>query len=285
MRQFPALFPPELDSLRLPPDDPLRRTVRLVNPIQGEGSILNSTLIPGLLRATRRNLARQVESVRIFEVGRVFLARGPGELPEEPLRASAVITRGERTSFGSRPPRRLPSSRPRVSPESLLDGLGRRAVFHAGSTASWLHPGASGELRLGNTVVCRLGEIHPEVAAAFEITVPCALLELDLSAVLATPAEPAPYREVSPYPAVRRDLAVRSTLHSLQATCSTRSAGAQQRLYPAILADTREGDSRGKSASRSGWSSIVRTEASGQRSDRRPIAVITCSPAFGGVLR
>jgi len=208
VRQFPALFPPELEALRLPPDDVLRRTVRLANPIQGEGSILNPTLIPGLLRATRRNLARQVESVRIFEVGRVFLARGPGELPEEPLRASAVITRGERASLWEPPAPPAPFFEAKGVAESLLDGLGRRAVFQAGSTASWLHPGASGELRLGNTVVCRLGEIHPEVAAAFEIAVPCALLELDLSAVLATPAELAPYREVSPYPAVRRDLAV-----------------------------------------------------------------------------
>jgi phenylalanyl-tRNA synthetase beta chain len=57
-------------------------------------------------------------------------------------------------------------------------------------------------------VLCRLGEIHPEVAAAFEISLPCALLELDLSALLAAPVERTRYREVSPYPAVRRDLAV-----------------------------------------------------------------------------
>jgi phenylalanyl-tRNA synthetase beta chain len=208
VRQFPALFPPELDALRLPADDPLRRTVGLSNPIQGEGSILNPTLIPGLLRALRHNLARQVESVRIFQVERVFLARGPGELPEEPLRASAVLTRGERASLWEPAAPPGPFFEAKGIAEALLDGLSRRATFHAGSGASWLHPGASGEFRRGNTIVCRLGEIHPEVAAAFELAVPCAVLELDLSAVLAMGAELAPYREVSPYPAVRRDLAV-----------------------------------------------------------------------------
>ncbi|MGH7290299.1 MAG: phenylalanine--tRNA ligase subunit beta, partial [Myxococcota bacterium] len=201
-------FPAELDALRLPADDSLRRAARLANPIQGEGSLLSTTLVPGLLRAVRRNLARQVESVRIFEVGRVFLARGPGELPDEPLRASAVLTRGERASLWEPATAPAPFFAAKGIAESLLDGLGRRAAFHAGSDASWLHPGASGELRRGNTVLCRLGEIHPEVAAAFEIAVPCALLELDLSAVLAMAAELAPVREVSPYPAVRRDLAV-----------------------------------------------------------------------------
>jgi phenylalanyl-tRNA synthetase beta chain len=208
IRLLPAIFPEELDALRLAPEDPLRRAVRLANPMQGMGPLLCTSLLPGLLRTARRNFARQVESVRIFDVGRVFHARGPGELPDEPLRAAFLVTRGERASLWDAPTPPSPFFEAKGIAENLVGELGRRAAFHAGSDAPWLHPGASGELRRGETVWCRLGELHPEVAAHFEITQPCAVVELDLSAILAKPADTPRVREVSPYPAVRRDLAV-----------------------------------------------------------------------------
>jgi phenylalanyl-tRNA synthetase beta chain len=208
VRLMPTLQPADLDALRLPADDALRRGVRLANPMPGMGSLLCTSLLPGLLHAARRNLSRQVDAVRIFEAGRTFLARGPGELPEEPLRASALVTRGERASLWESASPIPPFFVAKGIAENLLAELGCRAVFHAGSSAPWLHPGASGELRSGATVLCRLGELHPEVASAFEISAPCALLEVDLARLAALPAEPSRYREVSPYPAVRRDLAV-----------------------------------------------------------------------------
>ena len=90
----------------------------------------------------------------------------------------------------------------------MLAELGQPAAFVPGSAAPWLHPGAAGELRRGDTVLCRLGELHPEVARAFELDAHRAVFELDLTACLALAPEPPRYREPSPYPAVRRDLAV-----------------------------------------------------------------------------
>jgi phenylalanyl-tRNA synthetase beta chain len=207
-RFFPALFPEELDALRLPADHPLRRALRLANPIQGEGPLLCTTLLPGLLRAARRNLARQVDAVRLFEVARVFHARGPGELPDERLTAGALITGGERASLWA-PATPVPVFfEAKGAAERLLDELGQRATFVSGSDAPWLHPGASGELRRGDAVLCRFGELHPETAAAFGIAPACAVLELDLASLATRAAETPRYREVSPYPAVQRDLAV-----------------------------------------------------------------------------
>ncbi len=208
IRLLPAVLPEELDALRLPPDNELRRAVRLENPMQGMGSLLCPTLLPGLLRTARRNLSRQVGSVRIFEVARVFLARGPGELPEEPLRAAALVTRGERASLWESVTPAPVFFEAKGIAEALLAELGVGATFHARSDATWLHPGASGELRSGSRVLCRLGELHPEVASGFEISPPCAVLEVDLAALLESRQAVAQVREVSLYPAVRRDLAV-----------------------------------------------------------------------------
>jgi phenylalanyl-tRNA synthetase beta chain len=208
LRLFPAIFPGDLDALRLAPDDALRRSVHIENPMPGQGSELATTLLPGLLRAAQHNLARQVERVQVFEAGRVFLARAGGELPDEPLRAVALVVSGGRSSLWDAPAPRPPFFVAKGAAEAVLRELGQPTAFHAGAGAPWLHPSACGELRRGDTVLCRIGELHPEVARAYEIDAPCAVFELDLDACLRVAPESPRYRDPSPYPAVRRDLAV-----------------------------------------------------------------------------
>jgi phenylalanyl-tRNA synthetase beta chain len=48
----------------------------LANPISEELKAMRPSLLPGLLAAARRNLARGAETVRLFEVGRRYLADG-----------------------------------------------------------------------------------------------------------------------------------------------------------------------------------------------------------------
>lgn len=208
LRLFPARVPADLDALRIAPDDPLRRVVRIENPMPGQGSELATTLLPGLLHAARRNLSRQVERIRVFEVGRVFLARASGELPEEPLRAAGLVMCGARASLWDPQTPQPPFFAARGAAEAVLRELGHPTAFHAGTPVPWLHPGASGELYRGDTLLCRVGDLHPEVAKAYEIDAPCAVFELDLDACLRLAPESPRYSDPSPYPAVRRDLAV-----------------------------------------------------------------------------
>jgi phenylalanyl-tRNA synthetase beta chain len=208
VRLFPAFVSADLDALRLAPDDPLRRVVRIENPMAGFGSELVTTLLPGLLHAARRNLARQVERIRIFEAARVFQSRDPRELPEEPLRAAGVVISGGRGSLWEPQPTPPAFFSAKGVAETVLRELGHPTVFHAGTAVTWLHPGASGELRRGNVVLGRVGDLHPEVAKAFELDAPCAVFELDLASCLRLAPESPRYADPSAYPAVRRDFAV-----------------------------------------------------------------------------
>ena len=52
-----------------------------------------------------------------------------------------------------------------------------------------------------------VGELHPAVAASFEIDAPCALLEIDLSALALAEKRDVQFREVSREPSIRRDVA------------------------------------------------------------------------------
>ncbi|HEY5050545.1 MAG TPA: phenylalanine--tRNA ligase subunit beta, partial [Acidothermaceae bacterium] len=69
---YPFIGPADLDALGLGADDPRRRTLRLANPISDEQPDLRTTLLPGLLSALRRNIARGNTDVALFEAGLVY---------------------------------------------------------------------------------------------------------------------------------------------------------------------------------------------------------------------
>ena len=204
---FPAARPGDPDALQLAPDDRRRRAVELLNPIQSTDSVLRTTLVPSLLRATQANLRRQVERLRLFEVSRVFLAREADDLPEEPLQAVAVLSDAEGASLWEST--EVPIFfRAKGVGERLLADLGRPWTFRAGTSEPYLHPGAAGEFCIGEGSVAAVGELHPETAARFEIEAPTAMLVVDLEALGRIPRHDPQYREVSYHPSVRRDLAV-----------------------------------------------------------------------------
>ena len=204
---FPFVGAGDAEALRLAESDPRRRAVRLVNPIQSERPWLRTQLVSSLLRTAHANRARQQDEVRAFEVARVFRAGAPGALPEEPIEAVALLARGAEKSLWGEP-------RPPVffevkgAAERLLAELGVRASFRGGEVEPFLHPGASGEFRLGKSRVLALGELHPECAREFELEGPVALLVADVDALDRAGRAASRYREVSRFPAVQRDVAV-----------------------------------------------------------------------------
>jgi phenylalanyl-tRNA synthetase beta chain len=204
---FPAARPGDPDDLRLAPDDRRRRAVELQNPIQSTDSVLRTSLVPSLLRATQANLRRQVERLRLFEVSRVFLARDGDELPEECLQAVGVLSDSGEASLWE--PGDVPVYfRAKGVGERLLADLGRSWTFRAGTSEPYLHPGTAGEFWIGEESVAAVGELHPETVARFEIEAPTAILVVDLEALERTPRRDPRYREISYHPSVRRDLAV-----------------------------------------------------------------------------
>jgi phenylalanyl-tRNA synthetase beta chain len=204
---FPFIADADIRALRFAGDDPRSHTVGLLNPIKEEEPRLRTSLVGTLLGLTRQNLARQAERVRIFEVSRVFLPQEGRDLPREPLQAAAVLAGEGSEGLWQGPPARL-FFQARAVAERLLIQLGYVALFRRGGMPPYLHPGASAAIEVGEQMIGAVGELHPEVAAHFEIDVPCAVVEVDLSACDALAPEPVRFHEVSRFPQVRRDLAV-----------------------------------------------------------------------------
>ncbi len=203
---LPFARPADLDRLGLAEDDERRQLVRLQNPLTDEEGALRSTLVPSLLGVVHRNRAHQAERVRVFEVGRTFHPSDPGELPREQLALVAVLTRGgERLWEAGAAPVFFEL---KGAVEQVLDALGVAARFSSGADEPFWHPGSSARIDVAGRTVGGIGELHPEVAARFEIDLPCALACLDLEALAAAAPAERRFTEPSRQPLVRRDLAV-----------------------------------------------------------------------------
>jgi phenylalanyl-tRNA synthetase beta chain len=205
---LPFVSPEDLERLRLDGAHPLRQALRVANPISEGEPLLRTTLVPSLLRLVRQNRSRQVDRVALFEVGCVFRPVGGRDLPHEPAQAAAVIADGEEHHLweAAEPPPLF--FRARGIAETLLNQIGYDAKWRGTSELPFLHPRAAMTVEVGNQAVGAVGEIHPEVAAGFAIDVPCAVVEIDLGALEATPTREVCFREVSRFPQVRRDIAV-----------------------------------------------------------------------------
>ncbi len=201
---FSFLGARDLDSLGFAEGHPVRSGIPVMNPLnEGEG-IMRTTLLPGILKSAAANLARRVPSVRLFEIGKVFL-QGAGKLPEQPDRMAFVIAGAEDATWHTK------GSEPDIFDgtgmwQLIADKLGvPHASVRASSHASF-HPGRCADILVADTVVGTVGEIHPSVAGAFGLTGRVVGAEMELVELLIDRG-PWQYTPPSTYPPVIFDLA------------------------------------------------------------------------------
>ena len=194
------------DRLRLGPEHALRETVALANPLSTEQSVMRTTLVGSLLDVAQRNRARGLATVRLFEAGAVYLPDRDAPLPREPYYMGAILTGVARPpSWRDGAPRRVDFFAIKGVLAGLLDAL-RVPWTLVDASEPFLHPGRSARILADGEPAGWLGEIHPLVAAQWDLDDTVAAFELDLD-VVPVPTTPL-YREVSSFPDVREDLAV-----------------------------------------------------------------------------
>ena len=149
----------------------------LANPISAEMSHMRPSLLPGLIAAARRNLDRGAASVRLFEVGRRYLAEG-----ERPT--AALLLAGDKAPRGwqSGKPQEFSAFDAKAEALALLEAAGApvaslQLFMDAGPI--W-HPGRSAKLGLGPKVVlAAFGELHPSLVRGLPAGTVAAELYLD----------------------------------------------------------------------------------------------------------
>jgi len=191
----------------LPPEE-LRQhpPLRVANPMSHQQEYLRTTLRASLLETLASNLRHHQGRIALFEVGRVYLPRSE-ELPQEEESLAGVVT-------GDRPDR---WGQPKGEPVDLYDAkaylgflfdrLGLAVSYHGGEDFA-LVPGRTAEVRLDDQRVGLVGQVHPEVAAAFDIEQDVYLFEVNLETLVPQVGKPHLYQPLSRFPAVEEDIAI-----------------------------------------------------------------------------
>ena len=189
-----------------------RPVVNLRNPMSAEQSRLRTTLLGSLLGALAHNRARGAEALALFESGPVYEPGADGAVAEPRHVAALSVGAVRPVSWRAPAPPAADFYTAKGVLAGLLDGLGVAwEVRRFDGAPPFLHPGRSAEVTLGSgdaaVAVGWLGELHPSVAAHWDLADPVAGFELQLDAAVGRVA-PAGYRDLTTFPEVREDLAV-----------------------------------------------------------------------------
>jgi phenylalanyl-tRNA synthetase beta chain len=190
------------ERLRLP-EQP---AVELENPLSIDQSRLRTTLLGSLLDTAAHNHARGITTIRLFEAGAVYFPRPDRQLPDEPYHLAALLAGPVRRETWRDPgPREADFFAAKGVLQGLFDKLHLPWSVEPASQP-FLHPGRAAKVRARGAEVGWLGEIHPLVAAEWDLDRTIAGFELDVDAL----GEPGTeiYEDVTSFPAVHEDLAV-----------------------------------------------------------------------------
>lgn len=153
----------------------------LANPISEDLKVMRPSLLPGLLSAAARNVRRGAGTIRLFEIGRRYLAD-----KERPT--LSLILAGDRRArhWQTGKAQGFDAFDAKTEALALLAAAGAPVdnlqVF--GEAGDAWHPGQSGTLRLGpKTVLAAFGILHPNVTRAFDLDAGVAAVELYLDAI------------------------------------------------------------------------------------------------------
>ena len=177
----------------------------LANPISEELKVMRPSLLPGLLAAAQRNADRGAESIRLFEIGRRYLADA------EPLTVGIVLA-GERAarSWATGRAQAFDAYDAKAEVLALLEAGGApvESLQIFGEAGAHFHPGQSATLRLGpKTVLASFGVVHPKTAEAFGLSGAVVAAEVFLDAIPAKRGGMRPPYRPAALQAVRRDFA------------------------------------------------------------------------------
>ncbi len=168
-------------------------SLRLANPISADLNMMRPTILPNLLQATGRNLRRGSTDLSFFEVGPVF----HGVPADQQFHMACGVRQGRgRISDWRHDNEAVSVFDAKADLLNALSAIGVSVdnLQITNEAPDYYHPGRSGTLMQGRTILGTFGEIHPTIAKHFDIKGACAGFELFFQRVPAAkdkgPAKP-----------------------------------------------------------------------------------------------
>lgn len=187
----------EQAQLKITEGHKLYDSVKIINPLGEQQSLMRTTMAAGMLKSLAVNLNRKNDNVGLFEVGRVYIPEEGKDLPNEKIILSIGLI-GEDADFY-----KLKGIIETICSEQRT---GDRHYIADGDI--FYHPFRKATIKIKGKVIGEMGEIHPEVTASFGINGKVLFAEIDLKQLYANIDTYRRFKELPKYPAVERDIAL-----------------------------------------------------------------------------
>ncbi len=215
---YSFISPTWYDKIRWAADDPRRKSLKIMNPLGEDTSIMRTTVLPSMLEILARNYNYRNKAARLYELGRVYFPREDGMADEPKILSLGLYGAGE-TFFTLK-----------GAVETILDSIRAAGVQFVAETANpSYHPGRCARVLVQGEEVGVLGQIHPLVAANYGVDTELYCAELRFDALLAAMGPDPEYVPLPKFPAVTRDIAVlvdaAVPVGALEGTISDAAAG------------------------------------------------------------
>ncbi len=197
--------------LGLAATDPRCRQVEILNPLTEDQAVMRTSLIPGLLETMRYNLTRQIKTLKIFEVGKIFIPAADQLLPREPEILAALWTGMAREASWHGPAVACDYFDIKGVVEGLLAGLkidGLRFTRIAADACDYTRAGYCAWIMAGDTRLGRVGEIHPRLCDRFELKQSAYIFELELDHLIPLIPTAVSFKPLPIFPAIYRDITI-----------------------------------------------------------------------------
>jgi phenylalanyl-tRNA synthetase beta chain len=201
--------PYSLDAIGLPPDDPRRQHLRILNPLTEDFSVMRTTLIPGLMETARYNVSWKNSNLKLFELKKVFLPQEGERLPREAKILAGLAMGFDREPHWAVPAKPVDFYDMKGCMEDILDALMiKGARFNRAGDIPYLHPGKASRVVVEQEILGVFGEVHPEVLGHYEIHGRVYVFEMDFDKMVIRAGGEKRFQLLPKFPAVYRDLSV-----------------------------------------------------------------------------
>ena len=198
-----SMIPSNDGVLRIFPEP----TVRLLNPISEDMAVLRPTLLSSLIRVAQRNIFRQIQDFRLFEVGRIFHKTGDNQKPAETLSLGGLLSGAARPEHWLRKARPVDFYDAKGFVEYFFAELRLENVSYA-EKEHWAFSNPSVQIQMDGKPVGFLGRLNEELKEQFDVPNDLFAFEINLDALQERVEWVKLYQPIPKFPTVRRDLAL-----------------------------------------------------------------------------
>ncbi|MCD6459199.1 phenylalanine--tRNA ligase subunit beta [bacterium] len=181
--------------------------LRIANPISEMQEVLQVSLLPNILDVIKLNTKSRQETIRLFEIGNIFIPLKEKNVREK--NALCLAVSGNREKFfwlDSSSSWDFYSFKGFVT--DYLELLGFANLSFCRSKHSLFHPGRSADIFIGKNKIGAIGQVHPSKTAEIGVNELTFAGEFDADYLSENMKINGSYCPLPKYPAIERDLAV-----------------------------------------------------------------------------